>query len=718
MTQHGFFFDQSRCTGCLTCAVACKNWHGLPPGSLKYLKVYEYEKGVFSDVRLHYQWIPCYHCEEPVCVNACPFDSIKKEDKYGAVLIDSEKCVGCRMCYDACPYGAPAFTSDKVCKVFGDSRQAAAPCTEGCPVRVNVPQYIACIREGQPGEAVAVLREKLPFPSICGRVCFHICETGCNRLKIDDDPVSVRALKRYATDHDNGEWKKRVIKSPPTGKKVAVIGSGPAGLTTAYYLVRKGHEVSVFEALSEAGGMMRVGIPEYRLPKKILDAEIKEIENAGVKIQLNSKVDFIDSLFGQGFDAVFLAMGAHCGAQLRVAGEDIGGVMDGVSFLRDVCLGKKLKIGEKVVVVGGGNVAIDVARTALRLGSKNVNLVCLESQSEMPAFNEEVKAAEEEGVTLNCSWGVESIRGNGQVDGVECKECIAVFDDKGKFNPAYNNDVKAYFAADTVILAIGQLPDIPAGFNIKIGRGNTVVVNDQLTTDHIGVFAGGDVVGGPASVLEAIASGRKAACSIDKYLGGTGVIDEILTRPIEEEVHLNENDIARKRVHLKQLNLSERIMDFAEVELPMTDKMAIEEARRCFECDPNKAHKCNMCFDRLENGDMPICVLACQSRALDFDTIAELHKKYGNNRYLEDMPDDEITKPVLVVKPHKPKKQLIPYDSNKALELMMKRDNLPPIFKSPKDAIDINTTVVGRSKLILKHKSMSELERLTRNDEG
>jgi formate dehydrogenase beta subunit len=723
--QYGYFYDQSRCTGCRTCTMACESWHDLAEGPEKYLRVYEYEKGAFPSVRVHLQWMPCYHCEEPACKEACPFEAITKEEKYGAVLIDQKKCVGCRLCYMACPYGAPMYAADKASKQPSGSTKSAAPCTEACPAGVNIPQYVGYIRKGKPSEAVATLREKLPFPSVCGRICFHPCETKCNRTKMDDESVSIRALKRYATDHDTGVWKKRVKNSAKTGKKVAIIGSGPAGLTAGYYLARKGHEVTVFEALPKAGGMMRFGIPEYRLPKSILDSEIREIKKAGVQIQLNSRVESIDALMKQGFKAVFLSLGAHRGTKLRVDGEEIKGVLDAVTFLRNAGLGKKMKIGEKVVVIGGGNVAIDAARTALRLGAKSVNMVCLESLSEMPAFKEEVEAAITEGIKINCSWGVEKIAGEGQAEGVECKECVAVIDPAGKFNPKFNAKVKTSFDADTVIAAIGQEGDVPVQFKLKTTRGNTILVNENLETERKGVFAGGDVArsitpitASPASVITAIASGRKAASAIDVYLGGDGNIDEVLTKPIAENVELTKNDVKRKRVNLKMLGKKARLQGFAEVELPMTERAARAEAKRCFECDPSLMQKCDMCIDRLEAGDKPMCVLTCRPRALDFGPMSEMEKFYGKNKDLEDLPSSQTTNPSVVFKPHAPRKQLVPYDAKRALELMARRDPLPPLYKTATDMTEMPDGLVGRSKLVVKHQSAAELLRAIKSDEG
>jgi NADH-quinone oxidoreductase subunit F len=275
----------------------------------------------------------------------------------------------------------------------------SAPCSHTCPAGVDAPRYIRFIAQGKPAEAVAVVREKIPFPSVCGYVCIHPCEAKCRRAQLDE-AIGIRVLKRFAVDHDTGLWKLNSKVAPATGKRVAIVGSGPAGLTAAYYLAKQGHSVTVFEALPEPGGMMRVGIPDYRLPKDILRAEIKEIENIGVEIRTNTSVDSLDELFQDGYNAIFLAIGAHQGIKIGVKGEDSPKVMDCVSFLRDVSLGRGVKLGSRVAVIGGGNAAIDSARTALRLGAKEVTIVYRRTRGEMPASAEEIEGAISEGVKI------------------------------------------------------------------------------------------------------------------------------------------------------------------------------------------------------------------------------------------------------------------------------------------------------------------------------
>jgi NADH-quinone oxidoreductase subunit F len=301
-----------------------------------------------------------------------------------------------------------------VCKLLVE-----APCNHTCPAGMDAPRYVRLIGEGRFAEAAAVIREKAPLPAVLAHVCFHPCEAKCRRGQVDE-PITIRALKRFAMEHDTGIWRTETKIAPSTQRRVAIVGSGPAGLTAAYYLVRAGHSVTVFEALPEAGGMMRVGIPDYRLPPAVLDKEIEEITALGVDLKMNTKIESVEKLFAEGFEAVFLAIGAHAGVKLGVEGEDIPGVIECVSFLREVNLGKEVKLGDRVTVVGGGNAAIDAARTALRLGVKEVTILYRRTQAEMPASPEEVEGALEEGVKIFFLAAPSRItRDNGRVN-MEC----------------------------------------------------------------------------------------------------------------------------------------------------------------------------------------------------------------------------------------------------------------------------------------------------------
>jgi NADH-quinone oxidoreductase subunit F len=460
-----------------------------------------------------------------------------------------------------------------------------APCSHICPAGIDVPRYVRFIAEGKPAEAVAVIREKIPFPAVCGLVCFHPCEARCRRGQLDET-IAIRMLKRFAAEHDTGLWKQNIKVAPATGKRVAIVGSGPAGLTAGYYLAKLGHSVTVFEALSEPGGMMRVCIPDYRLPKDILKAEIKEIEDVGVEIRTNTRVESVDRLFQEGYNAVFLAMGAHQGLRIGVEGEDSPRVMDCVRFLRDVSLGKTVEVGSRVAVIGGGNAAIDSARTSLRLGAKEVTVIYRRTQAEMPASPEEVEEALAEGVQIHfLAAPSRIISRDGRVELEAIRMELGAIDSSGRRRPEPIKGSESIMDFDTIIAAIGQRPEIPRQFNLPVGRGNIIEVDpDTLATSREGVFAGGDVATGPASVIEAIAAGRQAAISIDKYLGGQGEIDETLAPPEGAVAPLEEAE-EEWRPQMPTLLVKKRLSGFSQVELGYSEEMAIKEAKRCLRCD-------------------------------------------------------------------------------------------------------------------------------------
>ncbi len=461
----------------------------------------------------------------------------------------------------------------------------SAPCSHTCPAGIDVPRYVRFIGEGKPAEAVAVIREKIPFPSVCGYVCVHPCEAKCRRALLDE-AIGIRVLKRFAAEHDSGLWKQNSRVAPATGKRVAVVGSGPAGLTAACYLAKLGHSVTVFEALPEPGGMMRVGIPDYRLPKDVLEAEIKEIESIGVDIKANTPVDSLDELFKTGYNAIFLATGAHQGVKIGVKGEDSPRVMECVSFLREVSVGGEVKVGDRVAVIGGGNAAIDSARTALRLGAKEVTIVYRRTQAEMPASAEEIDGAIAEGVEIRFLAAPSRIASRNGKLRLECLEMrLGEVDASGRRRPEPVAGSEFVMDFDTIIAAVGQRPEIPGRFNLPLGRGNTIQVDpDTLASSREGVFAGGDVVSGPASVIEAIADGRQAAISIDRYLGGRGEIEETLAPP-EGAVAPLEEAPEERRVEVPSLPVDERLKSFSQVELGLSEEMAIKEAKRCLRCD-------------------------------------------------------------------------------------------------------------------------------------
>lgn len=473
----------------------------------------------------------------------------------------------------------------KHCRAAVCKGLVTAPCSHTCPAGIDVPRYLRFIAGGKPADATAVIRERIPFPAICGLVCFHPCEAKCRRGQLDE-AIAIRMLKRYAAEHDTRGWPERTKVAPATGKRVAIVGSGPAGLTAAYYLAKLGHSVTVFEALPEPGGMMRVGIPDYRLPKDVLLSEVREVQEIGVNIKTNNRIESLDTLFKEGYNAVFLAVGAHQGIKIGVDGDDNSRVIECVDFLREVSLGKKVRLGKKVAVIGGGNAAVDSARTALRLGAGEVTIIYRRTQAEMPANPEEVHDALTEGINIEFLAAPSRIATqNGKV-ALECVRMqLGEMDASGRRQPEPIKGSEFTTTFDTIIAAVGQRPDIPQQFNISAGRGNTIKVDpDTLAASKEGVFAGGDAVSGPASVIEAIAAGRQAAISIDKYLGGSGNIDEVLA-PLEGAVAPLEETEEKYRPEMPALPVEQRLNNFYQVEKGYTDEMAIEEATRCLRCD-------------------------------------------------------------------------------------------------------------------------------------
>lgn len=462
-----------------------------------------------------------------------------------------------------------------------------ARCMNSCPLGTDVPRYVGLISEGKFAEAAVVIREKNPFPSICGRVCFCPCEARCRRGEIDD-PVAIKYLKRFALEKE-GKFKGKGGK--PTGKRVAIVGAGPAGLTAGYYLAKLGHAVCVFEAESYTGGMLRTGIPDFYLPKDVLDEEIENIKSVGVEIKLNSRVEKLSELFEAGYNAVFVAVGAQRGVTLPIPGADLKGVIVGLDFLRDVNTGKEVKIGKNVLVLGGGNVACDVARVARRLGAAEVHMACPESRQTMPALPWEIEAAEAEGIIVHPSHAFTKILGkDGNVTGVECLNVRWMkFDKEGKLHLDTVKGSESVLSADTVIFAVGQKTDlacVSGTDKVEITKRNTIAVTPEtLATGHPGVFAGGDAVSGPASATEAIAAGRNAAVSIDKFLGGKGIIDEVVLAPEKEAKQPDIGEEGKRRVKMPSLPVNKRLKCFKEVELGFNKRMAIEEAKRCLRCD-------------------------------------------------------------------------------------------------------------------------------------
>ncbi|MBN1504507.1 MAG: FAD-dependent oxidoreductase [Candidatus Eisenbacteria bacterium] len=457
----------------------------------------------------------------------------------------NEKCNFCGACAVVCPIKPfdtfqeglslrTAIDSHNWCSIphFYNLEKETPICVETCPAHVDVRTYVGLIADGKYAEAVNVVRRTNPLPAICGRVCNHPCESACNRGK-QDEPIAIDALKRFACDYEMDLRKRGKIPLPKatakkTNSKVAVVGAGPAGLTVAYDLALKGRECTIFEAAPVPGGMVWLGIPEYRLPRNIIEYDVQYIKALGVELKLNSPIDkkhTIDDLFKEGFRAVFLGIGAHKGLKLGVPGEEeLAGVLDCVVFLRRVNLGDTTKPGKKVTVIGGGNSAIDSARTALRVGADEVSILYRRSRREMPANPWEIEEAEREGVKLHyLAAPVKMIGENGKVARMLCtKMRLGKLDASGRRSPIPVEGSEFEIETDCVVPAISQEPDLSflhEGHGLKISKWNSFVVDERtMATNRPGVFAAGDSVTGPATVIQAIAAAHKAAASMEKFL--------------------------------------------------------------------------------------------------------------------------------------------------------------------------------------------------------
>ncbi len=602
--------------------------------------------------------------------------------------VDPEKCVACGDCVKVCPVIIPdrfnEALSDRraifklypqaVPNAFAIEKRGIAPCRDACPAGQRAQGYIALIREGRWQDALRVIKMDNPFPGICGRICNHRCETACNRGLVDE-PINIRALKRFVTDKVYAEARQPLERAPVQyDARVAIIGGGPCGLTAAQDLALAGYPVTVFEAMPVAGGMLRLGVPEYRLPVEIIEREVQDIIDLGVDLRLNHQVDNLDKVFEEGYDAVLIAVGAHEGIRLPIPGADLDGVLVNTHFLRDVRLGRYLQsedaeaqdgngtssvpqstsLGKHVLVLGGGNVAIDCARTAVRLGCK-VDLACLESRDEMPAHSWEVDAAEAEGVVLHPDRSFERILddGAGRAAGVECTRVTSFsFDERGRLHvektPGSNHTIQA----DTVIFSVGQragLAFIPGDANVGLTDNQTIAINpNTLATSRPGVFAAGDCISGTAFVIEAVDRGHVAAQSIQRYLRGEALepppkpeLPVVRLSQPELEERLSRGEIhPQPRVPMPQLAVEERLDNFAEVEGGYDDLSAQAEAARCLACGI-----CSECMS---------CVFACGPNAIDHDMAphneslhvgavilapgyevyhAELSEEYGYGRY-------------------------------------------------------------------------------------
>ncbi|MFC1563706.1 FAD-dependent oxidoreductase [candidate division KSB1 bacterium] len=541
------------------------------------------------------------------CVRVC--QSVKGVGAMGAVihngrftvgtvsgpLLENAECKFCGSCIEVCPTGALQDRKKPRLK----SENEIVPCKYGCPGEVDIHLYVRFIEAGKYREAGEVISTKLPLPSVLGKVCFHPCENDCRRGELSreltdrNEPVSIRQLKDFAMNMY--EYPDQDSALFDTGKKVAVIGSGPAGLTAAYFLRNKGHDVTIYDKNSDIGGMLRYGIPRYRLPGEIIDKDIKRILRTGVKIKTETvfgKDLTFEDLENEGADAIFIATGLSSGKKLPNILDENTDIIDGLNFLHkaaETTLPSDYFQSEKIVVIGGGNVAVDAARTAFRFKAEQVKIVCLEKYDQMPAYRWEIGEAEDEGVQIRNEWGIKEINSINENTEIILKKCLRVFDDEEKFNPQYDDSQVETMSCDKVIICIGQDSELDfLDSDPLISHNGTITVKSgTLETGRKGVFAGGDIVSGPASVIEAVASGRKAAREIDIFLGGDGKIDKSYTfdMPVEMYIGREEGFSELSRLNCVNLDVRERITGFAPVEQTYPEETAQNEAQRCLKCD-------------------------------------------------------------------------------------------------------------------------------------
>lgn len=482
-----------------------------------------------------------------------------------------------------------------------DADRVFAPCRARCPIHIDVPGYLSAIAEGRFTDALEIIMQRNPLPSVCGRICLRPCEEGCRRCNLDE-PVAVAALKRAAADHGAYPLPRPLGKRP---ERVAIIGSGPTGLTAAHDLAQLGMKVTLFEEKEQLGGMLRYGIPNYRLPDYALDRDIDHIISLGVETvtgtRVGKDVDLKD--LSKAFDAVLIATGLQGSRSVPIEGVNLPQVTTALAFLEASASGEAVELGERVVVVGGGNVAMDVARTAIRQRADSVDVICLESREEMPASDHEIEDATLEGVNVHCSWGPQTVVGNECVRALEAVRCTSIFDSDKRFAPEFDESEIRRFEADTVILAIGQSADVgDLGINLT-DRGAPIIDPVTLRTPHNSVYAAGDVVCGPTKVIDAIAQGHRAAAAIFGEL----VDDWSLLQGLDQEntvlgeipPHMSDMLETRRRIQMETVPFYEAIKNWGEIEEGYTEYEAAREAQRCLGCTTGARiaqEKCASCL--------------------------------------------------------------------------------------------------------------------------
>ncbi|QWT17682.1 FAD-dependent oxidoreductase [Collinsella sp. zg1085] len=522
-------------------------------------------------------------------------DGVRVGTKDGLPLAESG-CRFCGACVEVCPTGSivDSLGLIKQDKPYADG---VVPCRANCPAHIDIPRYIRHVKHEDWTAATAVVREKVPLPNSLGHICTHFCEGACKRTDLGG-PVSICRLKRAAAEQDSGAWKERVRLESRSGKRVAVIGSGPAGLTAAQYLAKKGHAVTIFEANAQSGGQMRYGIPAYRLPDSVVDTEVETIlsttsdeQGARIEIIYNQQVEDVKGLLND-FDSVLVAVGTHAGVRLRMPGSDLKGVYLNTEFLKAARSEQPLPVDGKVVVLGGGNVAYDCARTAVRLGAQEVHVACLEARAAMTSTPEERIEAAAEGVELHDSCAFYSINPSkkqwSHVGSVTLNKISRFyFDENHKAVTEFVENGEITLDADYVIFAVGQRPAQTENFGLELFHGAFIVADAEGKTPTEGIWSAGDCVTGTKSVIEAIAAGRRAAESMDVYLGGDGDISEVLTDADVYQAKLGPVDevFVAERNEPELMEANKRAHTMEPFECSFTSEGAVKEASRCLQCD-------------------------------------------------------------------------------------------------------------------------------------